>query len=274
MDDSNQKVGRLFDALATDYDRSGVDFFGPIGAGLLEHVGPRPGERWLDVGCGPGVVLLDAAEAVGPEGEVVGVDIAPTMVERAAAAATERGLGNVHVAVGDATAPDVEGLFDAVVSSLVLFFLADPSAALMSWRGLLAPGGRLGISTFGPWDPRLEHVEEVLEQWIPPAMRDPRTTGEASPFASDAGVEGLVSGAGYVDVRTENLALPVRFRDADQWYAFSWSTGQRGMWLAVPEERRPEVRAEAARRFAEHADADGSATFTIGIRYTLGSAPR
>jgi SAM-dependent methyltransferase len=273
MDDSTQKVARLFDALATDYDRSGVDFFAPIATGLLEHVGPRPGERWLDVGCGPGEVLLDAAAGVGPSGEVVGVDIAPTMVERAAAAAAERGLGNVRAVVGDATAPDVEGAFDAVVSSLVLFFLADPSAALTSWRGLLARGGRLGISTFGPWDPRLENVEQVLEPWIPPAMRDPRTTGDASPFASDAGVEALVSGAGFVDVRSENRALPVRFRDADQWFAFSWSTGQRGMWLAVPEERRPEVRAEAARRFAEHADPDGSATFTIGIRYTLGSAP-
>lgn len=271
MDDGTAKVARLFGMLADDYDRSGVDFFGPIAAGLVEHLPPRPGERWLDVGCGPGEVLLRAARAVGPGGTVVGIDIAEPMVERARTAAAD--LPQVRVEVDDAAAPSTVGPFDAVASSLVLFFLADPSAALRAWRGLLVPGGRLGVSTFGPWDPRLEHVEQVLEPWIPPAMRDPRLSSDESPFRSDAGMERLVTDAGYADVRTETLALPVRYTDAEQWFAFSMSTGQRGMWLSVPEDERPRVRAEALRRFAEHADADGSATFTIGIRYTLATVP-
>jgi hypothetical protein len=45
------------------------------------------------------------------------------------------------------------------------------------------------------------------------------------------------------------------------------------MWLAVPEHERPAVKAEALRRFAEHADPDGSATFTVVARYTLAAAP-
>lgn len=273
MDEQAGRVAALFDRLAADYDRSGVDFFEPIAAGLLERVPPREGERWLDVGCGPGAVLLPAAEAVGPQGRAVGIDAAPSMVERAREAAAALQLGNVDVAVADASQPPEGSAYDVVVSSLVLFFLADPAQALRSWREVLRPGGRLGVSTFGAWDPRLEHVEQVLEPYIPPAMRDPRTTGDASPFASDAGVEGLVTRSGYADVRTETHPLPVRFADAQQWFAFSWSTGQRGMWLAVPEDRRDDVRAEAFRRFDEHADPDGSATFTIDIRYTMAVAP-
>jgi ubiquinone/menaquinone biosynthesis C-methylase UbiE len=273
MDDPTGRVAALFENLASDYDRSGVEFFEPIARGLLDQVPPREGERWLDVGCGPGAVLLPAAEGVGSSGLVVGIDVAGAMVDRARAAAEAAGLRNVDVRVGDAMAPPADEPYDVVVSSLVLFFLGDPGAALAAWRDTLAPGGRLGVATFGPLDARLEDVEQVLAPWIPPMMRDPRTSGEQSPFASDAGMEALVASAGFVGVRTETLDLPVRFADADQWFAFSWSTGQRGMWLAVPPERRAEVRAEAAQRFASYADADGSATFTTVARYTLASAP-
>ena len=273
MDEQAGRLAALFDRVAVDYDRSGVDFFEPIASGLLDRVPPREGERWLDVGCGPGAVLLPAAEAVGPQGRAVGIDAASSMVERAREAAAALRLGNVDVAVADAAQPPAGPAYDVVVSSLVLFFLADPGQALRAWREVLRPGGRLGVSTFGAWDPRLEHVEQVLEPFIPPAMRDPRTTGEASPFASDAGVEGLVSGSGYADVRTETHALPVRFADAQQWFAFSWSTGQRGMWLSVPEEERDAVRAEAFRRFASYAGDDGSLVAAIPIRCTLASAP-
>ncbi|HET7900210.1 MAG TPA: methyltransferase domain-containing protein [Candidatus Nanopelagicales bacterium] len=272
MDEASQRVAAMFEDLAEDYDRSGVDFFQPIAAGLLERVPPAPGERWLDVGCGPGAVLLPAAAAVGPSGLVVGIDVADAMVQRARAAADDSGLSNVDVLVGDAASPP-EGPFDVVVSSLVLFFLSDPAAALRAWREVLVPAGRLGVTTFGRTDDRLLDIEEVLLPYAPASMRDPRTVGDESPFLTDAGVERLVSGAGYAQVRTETFALPVRFADAEHWYAFSWSIVQRGMWRAVPPEKRALVRAEAARRFQQHADADGSATFTIDVRCTLATAP-
>jgi hypothetical protein len=129
------------------------------------------------------------------------------------------------------------------------------------------------VATFGPVDPRWEHLDEVFAPHLPPQMRDARTTGKVGPFGSDAGMEALVGGAGFDDVRTVSAELPVRFADAEQWHAFTWSVGQRAMWLAVPEERRADVRAEAERRIASYADADGSVTFTQGVRYTLASRP-
>ena len=271
--DPTARVAGLFDALSATYDAVGVDFFAPIADGLLTCLPPRPGERWLDVGCGRGAVLLPAAEAVGPDGRVTGIDISPGMAEQARRLAAERGLDNVGVTVGDARDPQVDGPVDVVASSLVLFFLPDPVAALRSWRSLLAPDGRLGVATFGAVDPRWEHVDEVFAPHLPPLMHDARTTGSEGPFASDAGMETLVRDAGYVDVRTKTLDLPVRFADAEQWHAFTWSIGQRAMWLAVPEEQRADVRAEAERRIASYADADGSVTFSQVVRYTLASRP-
>ena len=271
--DPTARVAGLFDALSATYDAVGVDFFAPIADGLLSAMPPRPGERWLDVGCGRGAVLLPAAEAIGPSGRVTGIDISSGMVEQARRLAEARGLGNVEVAVGDARDPQVGGPVDVVASSLVLFFLPDPAAALRSWAALTVPGGRLGVATFGPVDPRWEHVDDVFAPHLPPQMRDARTTGKAGPFGSDAGMEALVADAGFVDVRTVTRELPVRFADAEQWHAFTWSVGQRAMWLAVPEEQRADVRAEAERRIASYADEDGSVTFTQGVRYTLAARP-
>lgn len=264
----------LFDALSPTYDNVGVDFFGPIAAGLVDALEPVPGERWLDIGCGRGAVLLDAAERVAPA-SAVGLDIAPAMVASARERAEERGLTTVTTFVDDAQAPAyADGPVDVVSSSLVLFFLTDPAAALTAWRALLRPGGRIGVTTFGGTDPRWHEVDEVFSQFLPPLMQDARTSGNRGPFASDAGMEELLSGAGYAQVRTVTAQVPVRFADAQHWYDFSWSTGQRAMWLAVPEVSRAEVRAECERRLLAHAAADGSVTFHQPVRHTLGVMPR
>jgi hypothetical protein len=86
-------------------------------------------------------------------------------------------------------------------------------------------------------------------------------------------MEELVRSAGFVDAHTVTTTIPVRFANAEYWHAFTWSTGQRMMWLAVPEADRPIVRAEAERRIAPHAGADGSFTFTQAVRHTLAWRP-
>ncbi|MGN6299553.1 MAG: class I SAM-dependent methyltransferase [Angustibacter sp.] len=261
---------RLFDALADSYDAVGVDFFGPIADGLLELLAPRRGERFVDLGCGKGALLLPAAQAVGGHGRAVGVDVSEGMLSAARAAADEREVA-VELVVGDAQAPALPAqTFDVVGSSLVLFFLADPPAALAAWRELLVPGGRLGVSTFGAQDDVWRAVDDVFTPYLPQHVLDARTSGGRGPFASDEGMERLLADAGLTDVRTVSRPLRVRFRDADHWAAFSMSTGQRAMWAAVPEADRDDVRQEAVRRLAAGTTPDGGIELTQDVRYTLG----
>ena len=156
----------VFDRAADMYDAVGVPWFGPIAAGLVAELDVRPGERVLDIGCGRGAALRPLALATGPGGRAVGIDLAPRMVEL-----TARDLAaypQVEVVVGDAGAPGFPAAsFDVVAASLVVFFLPDPAAALEAWTGLLAPGGRLGVTTVGAQDDRWRRVDDVFAPYRP-----------------------------------------------------------------------------------------------------------
>jgi ubiquinone/menaquinone biosynthesis C-methylase UbiE len=259
--DSPPGIAGVFDRAADTYDAVGVPWFGPIADGLVTDLAPQPGERALDVGCGRGAATRPLAEAVGPTGKVLGVDLAPRMVANTARDLAD--LPQVLIKVGDASALDVPAGWDLIASSLVLFFLPDPAAALTSWAGLLTDGGRLGVSTFGPQDPRWKAVDDVFTPYLPQGMLDARTSGASGPFASDEGVAALLTGAGLVDVRTSHREVTVTFEDPGAWLRFSWSHGQRAMWECVPESERDQVAEQCA------AVADGW-SWTQQVRYTLG----
>ncbi len=267
--DRHQQVAALFDRVAATYDQVGVEFFQPIADGLLGHLDAQPGERALDIGCGRGALLLPLTRAVGAAGSVTGIDLSPQMVEASAAALAAEGLV-AELLVADAAAPGLPPeSYDLVASSLVIFFLTDPAAALAAWADLLKPNGRLGISTFGDFSKAWRAVDGVFDPYLPSQMLDARTSGAAGPFASDAGVEALMAGAGLRDIRTHSFTISVRFTDADQWYAWSWSTGQRRMWELVPEDQHDAVRTQAVELLEATRDGAGIG-FDQTVRYTLG----
>ncbi len=101
-----------------------------------------PGERVLDVGCGPGLLCAEMAQTVGITGAVVGVDTADSMLR--IAGRNRNGLGQLSILPGEATAlPADDGAFDAVVCIQVLEYVPDVAAALAEFRRVLRPGGRL-----------------------------------------------------------------------------------------------------------------------------------
>lgn len=148
------------------------------------------------------------------------------------------------------------------MASFVVFFLPAPLAALRAWHRLLAPGGRLGLSTFG--DHGAGWLDDVFGQFLPAsAFRAP------SPFDSDTGVEQLVGAAGFRRVRTETFPLDVVLRDVDHWQQWSMSHGQRAVWARIPAERHPEVKAAVAEHLETFRTADGTYRVGQSIRLTL-----
>lgn len=272
MTEHQDRMAALFDSVADTYDTVGVDLFQPVAAGLVRALEPQAGERALDVGCGRGAVLLRLAEAVTSSGAVTGIDLSARMVEATAADVAGAGLSWVDVTVGDAMAPSASpSSFDLVASSLVLFFLPDPLEALRAWREVLVDGGRVGVSTFGPYDEQWrENVDATLAALRPPETRDARTAGAQGPFASDEGMEQLLSDAGFRDVGTVTSSISPRFDDAAHWQRWSMSVGQRQFWDAIPEDRRQEVEPACFAAVERCRKADGRLGFDQEIRYTIG----
>ncbi|KUI22270.1 class I SAM-dependent methyltransferase [Mycobacterium sp. GA-2829] len=108
---------------------------------LLERAGARPGMRVLDLGCGPGDVAFQAAQMVGPDGFVVGIDRDPAQLAAAEQRLAACGLRNVEFRQGDVrTFTDDEG-FDAAVCRLLLIHLPDAADVLAHHISNLRPGG-------------------------------------------------------------------------------------------------------------------------------------
>jgi SAM-dependent methyltransferase len=179
----------------------------PIGAALLAQAGYRAGERVLDLGCGGGATTLAIAEAVGPQGAALGLDIAPMLIERASQRAAAAGSTARFVCADAATATLAEPPFDRLFSRFGSMFFAEPVAAFANIRSMLKPGARIDLAVWA--NPRdnlwMMEVMGVVRQHIeiPPAT--PRAPG---PFAfEDLGyLEEVLTGAGFTGMAVEAYA--------------------------------------------------------------------
>jgi ubiquinone/menaquinone biosynthesis C-methylase UbiE len=146
-------------------------FFGQLTRNVLVEAGLSPGMRVLDVGCGPGDVTFLAASLVGPEGEVLGVDLSPAAIDVARSRAA--GLPNVRFVTGDARELSGEGVFDAVIGRLVLMYFADSAAALRAFSAHVRSGGLIAfhefVATRAESVPKCDLVERCLS-WITGAL--------------------------------------------------------------------------------------------------------
>jgi len=100
-------------------------------AKTLERIGLRPGQKVLEIGPGPGRLLIRAAQLVLPGGEAVGIDIQPGMIERLEQRAKLANVANLKAILGDASQPIVpEASFDVVFLAMMLGEVPDRAAVL------------------------------------------------------------------------------------------------------------------------------------------------
>lgn len=113
----------------------------------LEFCKLHPGERVLEIGCGTGTLTLAAKDRVGPSGEVIGLDLAPEMIEKARSKATRK---NAHVSFRQgsvASLPFPSGYFDTVLCSFMIFHMPEDvrTSGIAEIRRVLKPGSQLCI---------------------------------------------------------------------------------------------------------------------------------
>jgi arsenite methyltransferase len=126
----------------------------------------EPGERVLDLGSGAGTDSLIAAQMVGPDGQVTGIDMTPQMLAKARAAAVEMGAANVEFVEAEAERlPFADASFTVVVSNGVIDLIPDKDAVFSELHRVLAPGGRIQIADVTIQNPVSEEGRRNIDLW-------------------------------------------------------------------------------------------------------------
>jgi len=119
--------------------------FNPFTRRMLSDAGLRAGMHVLDLGCGLGDVSLLAAELVGEQGSVLGMDTSASVLQLAHERAQAAGFSHVAFLVGNIDEMALTQQFDAIIGRLILMYLQEPAAMLRRLAKLLRPGGVLAF---------------------------------------------------------------------------------------------------------------------------------
>lgn len=124
------------------------------------------GERVLDLGSGAGTDSLVAAQMVGEDGRVTGIDMTPEMLAKSRAAATEMGIDNVEFLESEAERlPFADESFDVVISNGVIDLIPDKDAVFSELHRVLQPGGRLQIADVTIQNPVSAEGRRNIDLW-------------------------------------------------------------------------------------------------------------
>jgi SAM-dependent methyltransferase len=181
---------------------------------VVSWLDPRPGLRWLDVGCGTGAVSDAVLTGAAPT-SIVGVD--PSAAYLAAAGARLKDP-RVTFSVGGADAlPVPDSSVDEVICGLVLNFVPDPGAALREMRRALLPGGTAAAYV---WD-YADGMQMLRHFWDAATAEDPAASASDEgdfPICREGGLEEAFATAGFDDVRGQAVEVLTTFRDFDDYW--------------------------------------------------------
>jgi O-methyltransferase / aklanonic acid methyltransferase len=271
------EVAAAFNSAAATYDRLGVEFFTPMGRRLVERAAPAVGARVLDVGCGRGACVFPAAERVGPEGRVVGIDVAEAMIEEATKEAALRDAAMVELRVMDGEHPDfAPHSFDVVLGSYSVIFLPDAPTALARYAPLLSPGGRLAFTSPVFSDDTFPFLPPVFTELIPrellldlPPQWQPEQLQQRfnSWLADPRDLTRTLERCGFQEVTVVDEPVTLVAESGLAWVDWSHTQGMRLLWNHLAQDKRQQLRERLITSLDAMRDGDGPLTIDTPVRY-------
>lgn len=236
--ESKQGTAGVFGRAASTYDRTGPRFFSHFGRRLVDFAQIPSGARVLDIATGRGAVLFSAVKAVGPQGHVIGIDLAREMVQGNREEIERLKLQNVEVREMDAEHLEFpDGTFDYVLCSFAIFFFPQLDRALSEMVRVLKPAGRIAVTTWGTRDERWNWLDDLIKSYLspePPTEQTPDPQPAAKHvFDTPEGLEAILASAGFVDIKIISEAKEFTYADEVEWWSTQWSHGFRKILEAI-----------------------------------------
>lgn len=164
---SIESVRALYDRWAGLYDWNPVlDLVRPARRRAVAKLALSPGDTVVDMGTGTGANLPFLREAVGPEGEVIGIDVSPRMLQRARSLAEAEGWSNVTLVEGDIRDPPLDRPVDGVLSAFVVVMYADPGQLVETWARYLDDGAMANLYAGPSSRPSAPVVNRLLNLYL------------------------------------------------------------------------------------------------------------
>jgi SAM-dependent methyltransferase len=229
---------------------------------VVKAADARSGQRVFDVGCGGGSLAIALADEVGPDGEVVGLDISSGLLELARRRGAEAGRSNVRFLHMDVQTGTLEpGPFDLAVSQFGVMFFDEPTAALAAIKSRLAPDGRFVFACWQSVERNPWHVGTALRPVLPPPATPPPGKSPVGPFAfgDEEYVRELLEAAGFGPVRADGHEATVR--------APAQAVGDPSLFslMGVPPEREDEAVARLDAHLARFAVGPGEFEYPLAF---------
>lgn len=263
-----------FNRIAGRY-AEGAHLRAELAAALINAAALAPGQRVLDLASGPGLLALDAAGRVGPNGMVLATDIAEGMLAEGARRTAGSGADLLFAAA------DAEHLclpaasVDRVLAGLALFMFPHPERALAEIRRVLVPGGRFALSVWGARAavPLISRAQDCIARLLPP----PRIERPSVFRFGDADVlEAMLVDAGFGQVHITPCDFSCCFdRAEDYWQAFLDLAGGAAEALSrLPEATLSALQAAVSADLEAHPRSDGKPGFCVPARALVATAIR
>ncbi|HLO50466.1 MAG TPA: class I SAM-dependent methyltransferase [Kamptonema sp.] len=222
------KIGTIFNTASDRFDAPALSFWSRFGQQTIAGLSLGSGDRVLDVCCGTGASAIPAAVSVGATGQVLGIDIAESLLELARNKSRQQGLKNIEFRYGD-----FENLglpsesFDAIVCVFGIFFVPDMVAAIRELWRMVRPGGKLAITSWGKkvFEPATQIFWEAIETERPDLVKKFTPWDRISDRAS---LKALLEAGGATQVEVFAEATTHELTSPEDWWTIILGGGFRG----------------------------------------------
>lgn len=222
-----KKTQTTFNAASDYFDAPALSFWNRFGQRTIDRLSLQPGDRLLDVCCGSGASAIPAGVYVGSTGEVLGIDIAESLLKLGREKSRQQDLENIEFRYGDfENLGFPEESFDVIVCVFGIFFVPDMVAAVRELWRMVRPGGKLAVTSWGEnlFEPAHQFFWDTVEAECPD-LRQKFTPWER--IGNPASLQALLESSGakkvevWAEANTHQLTAP------EDWWTIVLGSGFR-----------------------------------------------